>query len=290
MVPVVEFEAARPRLTALAFRLLGSIHDAEDAVQSTWIKASTAETRDLRNPAAWLTTVLTRICLDQLRVRHRRSEEPLLADMIPAEDLAADEHYLRRENIARALMVVLDRLTPAQRVAYVLHDLFDVPFREVAQTLGTSPDNAKKHASRARERIERPEPRPATTTVDRAVVDAFLVAAAGGDIDRMLALMTEDCVRTADDTLVPPGTPTVVTGAATVAEETTLFADRIRASTPMLVDSRSAHVIAPGGHLLAVIDITTRGGRVARIDISRATAHTGIAAMIRQVLPVAERL
>lgn len=277
MVPVAEFEAARSQLTALAFRLLGSIHDAEDAVQSTWIKASTADARGLRNPAAWLTTVLTRVCLDQLRTRHRRREEPLLADMIPAEARAADEDYLRRENVSRALIVVLEQLTPSQRVAYVLHDLFDIPFGEVAQTLGTSPDNAKKHASRARIRIERTEPAPTTTSVDSAVVDAFLAAAAGGDIDRLLALMTDDCVRTADPALVPPGTPIIVTGASAVAEETSVFADRIRASTAMLVDGRRAHVIAPGGHLLAVIDIITRDGRVAEIDISRASAHATFA-------------
>ncbi|MFZ1165461.1 sigma-70 family RNA polymerase sigma factor [Mycobacterium sp.] len=273
MVPVAEFEAARPQLTGLAFRLLGSVHDAEDAVQSTWIKASTADTDGLRNPAAWLTTVLTRVCLDQLRMRNRRREEPLLAHAIPAETLAADEHYLRRENVSRALMVVLELLTPSQRVAYVLHDLFDIPFDEVAKTLDTTPGNAKKHASRARIRIEQTEPAPATTGIDSAVVDAFLTAAAGGDIGRMLALMTEDCVRTADPALVPPGTPTVVTGASAVAEETRLFADRIRASTTMLVDGRPAYIIAPGGHLLAVIDVTTRDGRVARIDISRASAH-----------------
>ena len=277
MVPVAEFEAARSQLTAMAFRLLGSIHDAEDAVQSSWIKASTADADSLRNPAAWLTTVLTRVCLDQLRTRHRRREEPLIADMIPAEALAADEDYLRRESVSRALMVVLDVLTPSQRVAYVLHDLFDVPFVEVARTLGTSPDSAKKHASRARTRIERTEPASTTTSIDSAVVDAFLAAAAGGDIDRMLALMTDDCVRAADPALVPPGTPTIVTGASAIAEETTLFADRIRSSTTMLVDSRLAHVIAPGGHPLAVIHVTTRGRRVARIDISRASTDTAFA-------------
>lgn len=277
MVPVAEFEAARSQLTAMAFRLLGSIHDAEDAVQSTWIKASTADADSLRNPAAWLTTVLTRVCLDQLRTRHRRREESLIADMIPAEALAADEDYLRRESVSRALMVVLDVLTPSQRVAYVLHDLFDVPFAEVAQTLGTSPDSAKKHASRARRRIQGTEPASTTTSMASAVVDAFLAAAAGGDIDRMLALLTDDCVRAADPALVPPDTPTVITGASAIAEETTLFADRIRSSTTMLVDSRLAYVIAPGGHPLAVIDIITRDGRVARIDISRASAQTTLA-------------
>jgi RNA polymerase sigma factor (sigma-70 family) len=279
VVAAVEFEAARPQLTAMAFRMLGSIHDAEDAVQSTWIKASTAD--DLRNPAAWLTTVLTRVCLDQLRARSRRREEPLLADLIPAEALAADEDYLLRENVSRALMVLLDVLTPAQRVAYVLHDLFDVPFGEVARTLGTSPDNAKKHASRARRRIEQSEPPPDTTQIDNAVVDAFIAAAAGGDMDRMIALMAEDCVRTVDPALVPPGTPTVVTGAAAIAEETALFADRIRSSTPMLVDGRAAYAIAPGGHLFAVIDVRTRDGRVARIDIGRASVDATFAMFSR---------
>ncbi|MBO0839394.1 MAG: sigma-70 family RNA polymerase sigma factor [Sciscionella sp.] len=276
MVLASDFEAARSQLTALAFRLLGSIHDAEDAVQNTWIKASIASADDLRNPAAWLTTVLTRVCLDQLRMRRRRREEPLFADMIAAESLAADENYLQREKVSRALMVVLDVLTPAQRIAYVLHDLFDVPFREVARTLGTSQDNAKKHASRARRRIEQTEPVPAVERVDTAVVDAFLTAASGGDIDRMLAMMTDGCTRTADADLVPGGTPTVVVGAASVAEETRLFVDRIRAAVPMVVDGRPAYVIAPGGHLLAVVDIATSNGRVARINISRASASTAL--------------
>ncbi|MFI6346633.1 sigma-70 family RNA polymerase sigma factor [Streptomyces sp. NPDC050560] len=269
MVPITEFEAARPRLTALAFRLLGSVHDAEDAVQSTWLKASAADTDGLRNPAAWLTTVLTRVCLDQLRTRHRRREEPLLADLLPAETVAADERYLRRENISRALMVVLGLLTPAQRVAYVLHDLFDVPFREVAQALGTSADSAKKHASRARRSLAGARPASTAATVDHAVVEAFLDAAAGGDIGRMVALMTDDCVRVADATLLPPGTPEAITGADAVARETTLFADRIRVGAPLLVDGRPVSVIAPGGHPLAVITVTTRDRRVARIDISR---------------------
>lgn len=273
MVTVAEFEAVRPRLVATAFRLLGSIHDAEDAVQSTWIKASVTDTNTLRNPAAWLTTVLTRVCLDQLRMVRRRCEEPVLADLLPAESVAADERYLKREDISRALMVVLNALTPDQRVAFVLHDLFDVPFSDIAEVLGTSGDNAKKHASRARIRIRQTEIRPSETTVDSVVVDAFISASAGGDIRRMLDLMTEDCVRVADTTLIPRGTPAVVTGSRPVAEETTLFADRIRASTPMLVNGHPAYVIAPGGHHLAVINITTREGRVAQIEITRRPVH-----------------
>ncbi|WP_285487497.1 sigma-70 family RNA polymerase sigma factor [Amycolatopsis taiwanensis] len=285
MVSVVDFEAARPQLTAVAFRLLGSIHDAEDVVQTTWLRAATADPGDVRNSAAWLTTVLTRVCLDQLRARRRRREEPLLADMISDADLAADEHYLWRENVSRALMVVLDRLPPAQRAAYVLHDLFDVPFKEIAQTLNTSVANAKKHASRARQRIEQTEPNTigASATVDRAVVEAFLAAGGGGDLDRMVALMTDDCVRHADPALLPADAPSVVTGARTIAHETTRFADRIRASAPVIVDNRPAHVIAPGGHLLAVVDIDTRRQLVSRITITRASAQTVVALPVTNV-------
>lgn len=272
----MEFEAARPQLTAVAFRLLGSIQDAEDAVQTTWVKTAGADAGDLRNPAAWLTTVLTRVCLDQLRARHRRREEPLFADLIPAQAIAADEQVLQRENISRAMMVLLARLTPPQRVAYVLHDLFDVSFQEIAAALNTSADNAKKHASRARRRLTQTEPTPTAAAGQSAVVEAFLTAASGGDISRMLALLATDCVRIADPALVPPGTAATVTGARSVAEETSMFADRIRASTPMTVDGRPAHVIAPGGHLLAVLHITTRNGQVSRIAIGRAGARTSL--------------
>ncbi|RVW01755.1 sigma-70 family RNA polymerase sigma factor [Rhodococcus spongiicola] len=280
MVSVADFEAARPQLTAVAFRLLGSIPDAEDAVQTTWLRADAADSSEVRNSPAWLTTVVTRVCLDHLRARGRRREEPLLSDMIPAEAVAADEQYLQRENVSRALMVLLDRLTPTQRVAYVLHDLFGVPFREIADTLDTTAANAKKHASRARQRVGQPGPNvpgpnvpgPNVSDVpaDSAVVNAFLMAAAGGDINQMIALMTDDCTRTVDPALVPPGTATTVTGAQAIAEETTLFADRILASTPMLVNGLPAHVIAPGGHLLAIIDIQTRNGRIDHITITRA--------------------
>lgn len=266
------FVANRPQLVAVAFRLLGSIQDAEDAVQTAWIKASAVDPRDIRNVTAWLTTVTTRICLDQLRARGRRGEQPLDVDMISADVLLADENYLQREHISRALMVVLDCLTPPQRVAYVLHDIFGVPFRDVALTLDTSVDSAKKHASRARRRIANAQPPNAANDAARSVADAFLAAAAGADFDRMLALMATDCVRVADPALVPPGTPAVVTGARAIAEETTLFADRIRFSVPMVIDGKPIYVIAPGGHLFATLEIGVVGRRVSRIDIAKAVA------------------
>ncbi|OUC78196.1 sigma-70 family RNA polymerase sigma factor [Gordonia lacunae] len=270
MVSISEFEDLRPRLTAVAFRMLGSIHDAEDAVQSTWIKASHVDHAEVRNPAAWLTTALTRVCLDQLRARSRRREDPLFDGALPAEAVAADEHYLQREDVSRALMVILDQLTPAQRVAYVLHDLFDVPFRDIATVLGSSVDGAKKHASRGRGRIASARPDDELSAGGASVVvDAFLAAAGGGDIDAMVRLLADDCIRVVDRSLVPPGTATVVSGARAVAEETRLFADRIRAHTPMRLGGRMVHVIAPGGHLLAVVEVAVVGGRVSRIRIRR---------------------
>lgn len=272
MISVVDFEAARPQLTAIAFRVLGSIHDAEDAVQTTWLRADRADLDEITSVPAWLTTVITRVCLDDLRTRQRRREEPLLADMIPAEDVAADEQYLRRENVSRALMVLLDRLTPPQRIAYVLHDLFSIPFDQVADVLNTTTANAKKHASRARRRVEQAAPTETQSTADRAVVEAFLAAATGGDLHQMIDLMNEDCVRVADASLLPPGTASVVAGAQAVAHETVQFIDRIRSSTPMTVNGRIAEVIAPGGHLLAITDIYTRENRIERIAITRASA------------------
>lgn len=272
VVSIADFEAARPQLMAVAFRLLGSRHDAEDAVQTTWLRTTGTEHSGIRNTGAWLTTVLTRVCLDQLRTRRRRGEEPLLADMIPEEQVGADERYLQREEISRALMLLLDRLTPGQRIAYVLHDLFDMPFAEVAETLDTTESSAKKHASRARQRVERTAPITIGTGTDHAVVDAFLAAAAGGDLDRMVALMSADCVRTVDPTLVPAGTPAVVHGSRVIAEETRYFVDRIRTSVAMTVGGRSVRVIAPGGHPLAILTLDTRGGVVMRIAIARASA------------------
>jgi RNA polymerase sigma factor (sigma-70 family) len=263
------FVAHRPQLIAVAFRLLGSIQDAEDAVQTAWIKASATDPRDIRNLGAWLTTVTTRICLDQLRARGRRGEQPLEADMMSADVVLADESYLQREHISRALMVVLDCLTAPQRVAYVLHDIFGVPFRDVALTLDVGVDSAKKHASRARRRIENAQPPVAANDAARSVADAFLAAAAGADFDRMLALMTTDCVRVVDPALAPPGTPAVVTGARAIAKETALFAERIRASVPMVIAGKPTYVIAPGGHLFATLDIGVACGRVSRIEIAR---------------------
>jgi len=295
---VEEFEAARPRLLSLAHRIVGSVHDAEDAVQTAWLRAQTAGDAALDNPQAWFTTVTARLCLDQLRARHRRGELPLLAEHISGERLAVDEEYLRREDISRALLVLLAQLSPSQRVAYVLHDLFAVPFEQVAAVLDVSPSSAKKLASRARIRLRSAEPaqdapaderarlraadpaeaagmrrraaEPAEAGIGQhgAIVDAFLAAARGGDLNRLIALMAPDVVRTADARLLPDTAPAVVRGAASVAEETRYFLDRIAASVPMVVNGRPGAVIAPGGHPYALLSFRVRDGVVAAIEIT----------------------
>lgn len=270
-----DFEAVRPRLLSLAHRILGSLEDAEDAVQTTWVRAQAADPTQLETPAAWFTTVTARLCLDQLRSRERRGEVPLFDGVLRAEQLAADEEFLRGEDVSRALMVLLHRLTPAQRVAYVLHDLFRVPFAEVALVLDTAPANAKKLASRARQRLDGAGPASADEAPQAAnhghVVEAFLSAARGGDIDALVTLMAPDVVRAADPAVLPEGAAVEVVGNHAVAEETRLFADRARASIPMLVNGATAAVIAPGGHPRAVITFDFRGDRIARIEITALT-------------------
>ncbi|MBB4929439.1 RNA polymerase sigma-70 factor (ECF subfamily) [Lipingzhangella halophila] len=268
-----EFEAARPRLLSLAHRMLGSVHDAEDVVQAAWLRTRAAKRTEVQNPDGWFTTVTARLCLDQLRARERRGELPLLADAIPSGQIAADEDFLHREDVSRALLVLLDQLTPAQRVAYVLHDLFSAPFEQVATVLGTSPTNAKKQASRARLRIREHNPDvevgPIETAEHARIVEAFLAAARGGDIDTLITLMAPDVVRTVAPDVLPGGAAAEVRGARNVAQETRNFIDRIHASVPMLVNGRAGAVIAPGGHPLALIRFEIAGDRITTITIAR---------------------
>lgn len=209
-ITVEEFETARPHLLSAAHRMLGSAHDAQDAVQTAWLRAMAARSSPpIENPSAWLTTVTARICLDELRARRRRNEAPLLADAVPAADLAADEAVLRAEDVSRALMVLLNQLTPPQRVAYVLHDLFSVPFDRIAHVLDGTVSGAKKHASRARQRLggtpHAPERdgRADREIPDPEIVEAFLAAARTGDTRRMLQLLAPDSVRDAEAALLP---------------------------------------------------------------------------------------
>ncbi len=273
-ITVEEFATARPYLLSVAHRMLGSAQDAQDAVQTAWLRAATARSSaSVENPSAWLTTVTARVCLDELRARRRRNEAPLLADAVPAADLAADEAVLRAEDVSRALMVLLDRLTPPQRVAYVLHDLFSTPFDRIAEVLGATVPSAKQHASRARRRLAPARQIAEETGVeetgraDQRIVDAFMAAARTGDTRAMIQLLAPDSVRDAEAALLPHGGRTTVTGASDIAAETARFRDRIRAACPLSVNGRPMYVIAPGGRPFATIEISTAGGQVTRIAL-----------------------
>lgn len=278
---VERFGAARPRLLSLAYRIVGSRHDAEDAVQAAWARLQTAAPAEVANLDGWLTTVTARLCLDLLRSRERRGELPLPTDDVPSDELAADEAYLRREDVSRALLVILDELTPSQRVAYVLHDLFAIPFDEVAGVLDTSPTAARKLASRGRAALRAAEPPETTPAAEQlALVEAFLEAARGGDLSRLVALLAPDAIRTAHAQLLPAGASLVVRGSDAIARETRSFVDRIAAATPVLVDGSPGAVIAPGGHALALISFGIESGLITRIAIEpyapgRLSAATG---------------
>jgi RNA polymerase sigma-70 factor (ECF subfamily) len=267
-----QFEVARPRLRALAYRMLGSLDDADDAVQTAWLKTSHADLSDVHELAAWFTTVTVRECLDQLRARRRRAEVLLSDDQAisafaPAV-AAADEELLMAESVGRALLVVLERLSPAQRAAFVLHDLFAVPFDEVGRMLNRSPVAAKKLASRARERLHGRPPESRQPTAEHLrIADAFLSAAQGGDVPALLELLAVDVVRKADRVLIPGHAPIEMRGAREVAEETKMFAARARAGEVVLVDGAPGIVIAPAGGLQAVIRLSIHSGRITVIDV-----------------------
>ncbi|MGB3475763.1 MAG: sigma-70 family RNA polymerase sigma factor [Mycobacterium sp.] len=274
-VLALRFEDNRRHLHSVAFHLLGSAADADDAVQSAWLKASNADFAAVDNLPGWLTTITARTAIDQLRARSRRVEQSLsetpewdgtAALAVPA----ADEEVLRAEEVSRALLVVLDRLSPAQRVAFVLHDVFDVPFEQIAGLLDRSPDAAKKLASRARARLQAgPAEQPRHRAEHLEVVSAFLAASRGGDIPALLELLAPDVVRRVDPVLIPAGTPIEMRGAADVATETRQFTRRARAGAVLLIDGAPGIAIAPGGRLLALLRIGIGGdGRIHTIDIA----------------------
>ncbi|MGA8113523.1 MAG: sigma-70 family RNA polymerase sigma factor [Actinocatenispora sp.] len=266
------FETHRGQLRAVAYRMLGSASDADDALQETWLRLHAADTGEVRNLAAWLTTVVSRVCLDMLRARRSRREEP--ADPTAPErapDVAdhdpADEAVLV-DSVGRALLVVLDRLTPAERVAFVLHDLFAVRFDEIAAVVDRSPVAAKKLASRARQRVRGVPAVPAADLArQRQVVDAFLDASRRGDLDALLAVLAPDVVRRSDPAALPPGAPTETRGARAVADGTMVFGRRSRYAEPALVDGAVGVVVAPGGRLGFVLAFTVRDGRVAAYQV-----------------------
>jgi RNA polymerase sigma-70 factor (ECF subfamily) len=265
------FEANRSHLRGVAYRMLGSLTEADDAVQDAWIRLSRTDTSDVDNLRAWLTTVVGRICLNMLRSRRTRREASLdthVPDPIvsPEQGLDPEQEALLGDSVGLALLVVLDSLTPAERVAFVLHDVFAVPFDEVAPIVGRTPTAARQLASRARRRVQgAPVP---DVDLDRqwAVVDAFLAAARAGDFERLLAVLDPEVVVRSDGGTARPGLVSLVRGARAVAEHAMTF--RRFAATRALVNGLPGGVAwAPDGSPFAVVALTVRNGRIVRIDV-----------------------
>ena len=236
------FEAERPRLRAVAFRMLGSLSDAEDAVQESWLRLYSSDTSAVANFSGWLTTVVARICLNMLRSRTSRREEPLDPGVPPSMAHAADgtdpEHEaVLADSVGLALLVVLGTLSPAERLAFVLHDTFGMPFGEIAPIVGRSPAAARQLASRARRRVRGSSAVAGSDlSGQRKVVDAFLAASRSGDFDALLAVLDPDVVLRIDRTAVPQGMPVEIRGADQVARAALAFSSRSRFTEAALVN------------------------------------------------------
>jgi RNA polymerase sigma-70 factor, ECF subfamily len=268
------FQAHRPRLRAVAYRLLGSASEADDALQGAWLRLDRADTNGVRNLGGWLTTLVARECLDLLRARTARREQPLgvhLPDpLVGAQDgVDPEQQALLAEGVGLALLVVLDTLAPAERLAFVLHDMFAIPFEEIAPIVGRSPTAARQLASRARRRVQRQATVPdADLARQREVVDAFFAAARAGDFQALVALLDPDVVVRADAGAVPVGASRVLRGAAAVAEQALSFArGRGRLVQPVLVNGAAGAVVAPRRRLVAVMAFTVRRGKIVDIEV-----------------------
>jgi RNA polymerase sigma-70 factor (ECF subfamily) len=264
------FQAQRPHLTAVAYRMLGSLAEADDAVQEAWIRLDRTDVADVENLAGWLTTVTARVCMDILRARRNRREESLEVHETdaPDDDHAADPELAAEvaDSVGLALLVVMDTLAPAERLAFVLHDMFAVPFEDIAPIVGKSTAAARQLASRARRRVQgaAEETTEAGRARQREIVEAFLTAARGGDFAGLLRLLDPDVILRSDESAAGIGSARELRGSADVAEN---FSGRAQAARLALVDGGAGLVWAPGGTPKVVFAFTVRRGVVAAIEI-----------------------
>jgi RNA polymerase sigma-70 factor (ECF subfamily) len=267
------YEASRPRLRAMAYRMLGSLSDAEDAVQEGWMHASAAGAEGVANLEGWFTTIVARVCLDMLRSRKSKREDPLDPDEAVAAMAAAEgpeSEAVLADSVGLALLVVLDTLPPAERVAFVLHDTFGLPFGEIAEITGRSPAAARQLASRARRRISGSEPdAPASARLarQRRVAEAFLAASRGGDLAGLIAVLDPDVVLTSDAATVPGGVARTIRGAQAVARGARVAAERSRYGRVALVNGAPGLVMAPGGRLVVALAFTFSEDQITGIDV-----------------------
>jgi RNA polymerase sigma factor (sigma-70 family) len=268
------FEEHRAHLRAVAYRMLGSLTEADDAVQDTWIRVSRAGANDVENLGGWLTTIVARVCLNMLRSRKVRREESLdvhLPDPVitPEGTAQPEDEALLADSVGLALLVMLDTLTPAERLAFVLHDMFDLPFEEIAPMVGRTPEAARQLASRARRRVKGADvPSPdADRARQREVVDAFYRAARGGDVETLVTLLDPDVVLREDFGIRRPGASKVIRGAAAVAGQALKGALPAAHVHPALVNGAAGAVITVGGRPFALMGFTVLEGKIVEIDV-----------------------
>jgi len=274
------FEENRTHLRAVAYRVLGSSSEVDDAVQEAWLRLSRADTAGIDNLGGWLTTVVARVCLDMLRSRKSRREESFTADVpepvATGKSGSNPEHEaLLADSVGLALLVVLDRLTPAERLSFVLHDMFAVPFEEIAPIVGRSAEATRQLASRARRRVRGSAAAPESDLVrQREVIDAFLAALRGGDFEGLLAVLDPDLVVRAD-AAVTSGAPTEVRGAAAWANQAVAFGQLARLVRPALVNGAIGVVMAPRGRLVRALTFKTANGKITEIEVIGDPARLG---------------
>ncbi|WP_345590816.1 sigma-70 family RNA polymerase sigma factor [Streptomyces marokkonensis] len=274
-----QFEQDRPRLRAVAYRILGSLGEADDALQDAWLRADRADTSDVENPSGWLTTVVARVCLNLLRARDTRREEPLDDGTdrgpaggapLPGGPSVADpeEEAQLAESVGIALLIVLDTLGPAERLAFVLHDMFDVPFDDIAAMLEKTPAATRQLASRARRRVRGVPAPDADLPRRRRAVDAYLAATRCGEFDALVALLHPDVVLRADAAVVPTPEPFAVSGVEQVARGAMASMGRARSAGVVLVDGRAGMAMAENGRLRVVLRFTfADDGLITGIDV-----------------------
>jgi RNA polymerase sigma factor (sigma-70 family) len=268
------FEEHRRHLRAVAYRILGSLPEADDAVQETWVRFAGAGAGGVQNLRGWLTTIVTRVCLNVLRARAARPEQPAGVHVpdpvvsLPGDAPDPEREALLADSVGLALLVVLDALAPAERVAFILHDVFDVPFAMIGDMVGRSEAAARQLASRARRQVRATGPVAPDVSLpaQRAIVDAFFTAARAGDFDRLVELLDPDVVIRADGGATGPGASVVMRGAAEIARATIATASPLAGFTPVVVNGVAGMLITVKGRPVSLIAVTVTGGRITAVD------------------------
>ena len=264
------FEEHRPHLRAVAYRMLGSLSEADDAVQEAWLRLSRSDASAVENLRGWLTTVVSRVCLDVLRARKARRDEPLgphVPDPIVGHEASPEHELLLADSVGLALLVVLETLEPAERLAFVLHDLFAVPFDEIATIVGRTPAAARQLASRARRRVQGAPVPDADLARQRKVVDAFLAASRDGDFDALLTVLDPDVVLRSDLGGHPARVVRVVRGAQNVARGAMLGSRDGKVVRPALVNGAAGVVVTAEDRVVVVVGFTIVGGKIVEMNV-----------------------